>query len=65
MRDPVWEDIVLRLERGEAWAEVERKLDEAPPGWSEEDRAALWLSAWSYQPGGEQAAERLLELVGR
>jgi hypothetical protein len=65
VRDRVWQEIVLRLERGEAWAEVEHELDEASPGLSEDERDALWLSAWSYRPGQERAAERLLALVGR
>lgn len=65
MRDRVWEEIVPRLEHGEAWTEMERELNEGPPGLSEDECAALWLSAWSYRPGRERAAERLPALVGR
>jgi hypothetical protein len=65
VQDHLWEATVLRLERGEGWRELEGKLVQAVSGLSEDERAALWLAAWSYQPGGERAAQRVRELVGR
>ena len=41
MQDPVWEEIVLRLERGESWAEVAHELEQTPSGLNEEERAIL------------------------
>jgi hypothetical protein len=58
MLDPVWEELVARLERGATLAEVEEALVEVP-GLSEDERAALWLAAWSYRPGGGDLAEWL------
>jgi hypothetical protein len=65
VQDPVWEEIVLRLERGEAWAEVAHELDQASLRLNEDERAALWLSAWSSRPGGKTATDHLLAQVRR
>jgi hypothetical protein len=45
--DCVRDEIAFRLHRGERLAEVEREVI-APARLSEDDRAALWLFAWSY-----------------
>lgn len=65
MQEWVWHEIVLRLERGEPLAEVEAEVVEPVPGLSEDERAALWLSAWSYRPGGRGAAARVRAAVAR
>ena len=65
MQDPVWEEIVLRLERGEPWAELAHELEQTPSGLNEDERAALWLSAWSSRPGGKTATDHLLAQVQR
>ena len=44
------DEVALRLDRGERLARVEGELIEGAPALSEDERAALWLFAWSYQP---------------
>jgi hypothetical protein len=46
--EQVQDEIVLRLDRGEL-ADVEAELVDAAVGLSDDERAALWLFAWSYQ----------------
>lgn len=50
--------VAHRLERGARVADVEDELIEAAPGLSEDERAALWLFAWAYRPGGRRAARQ-------
>ena len=45
----VREEIALRLERGASVAEVQDEVIEPARELSEDERAALWLFAWSYQ----------------
>lgn len=65
MQDRLWEATVLRLERGEASAEVAHELEQASSELDEDERAALWLSAWSSRPGGKAATDRLIAQVRR
>lgn len=48
--DCLREEVALRLHRGERLAAVESELIEPAYGLSEDERAALWLFAWSYRP---------------
>jgi hypothetical protein len=45
----VQDEIALRLDRGESLADVEAELIDAAVAMSDDERAALWLFAWSYQ----------------
>jgi hypothetical protein len=46
--DCVQDEVVRRLDFGARLAEVHTEVVEATPGLSEDERAALWLLAWSY-----------------
>jgi len=46
----VRDEVAARLERGAALADLNAELIEAAPALSEDERAALWLFAWSYRP---------------
>jgi hypothetical protein len=61
----VRDEVALWLEHGAALAEVESELIEAAPGLSEDDRAALWLFAWSYRPRRRHATSNLTRAVAR
>ena len=63
MLDRVREELELRLEAGAHVAELERELVEAATVLSEEERAALWLFAWSYRPGHGDS-ERVVSVAG-
>ena len=52
--DCLRDEAVLRLEAGARSAEVQEGLIESSPGLSEDERAALWLFAWAYRPGGRR-----------
>jgi hypothetical protein len=41
--------IVARLDRGEDIAAIDTELIKPAPWLSEDERAALWLFAWSYR----------------
>jgi hypothetical protein len=56
--DYVRNEVVLRLDRGADLSEVQRELIEAAPGLSEDERAGLWLFAWSYHAVGRRGADR-------
>jgi len=43
------DEIVLRLDRGESLADVEAELVDAALALNDDERAALWLFAWSYR----------------
>ena len=45
----VQDEIALRLDRGESLADVEADLVDAAVALGDDERAALWLFAWSYQ----------------
>lgn len=49
LMDCVRDEVALRLERGACLVEVEGELIEGTPGLSEDERAAVWLFAWSYR----------------
>ena len=48
--DCVQNEVVRRLDSGARLAEVDSEVVEAAPGLGEDERAALWLLAWSYRP---------------
>jgi hypothetical protein len=52
------DDIALWLDRGAALAEVQGHLIEPAAVLSEDERAGLWLFAWSYAASGRRGAER-------
>jgi hypothetical protein len=56
-------EIALCLARGERLAEVEWRLIERAPGLSEDERAALWLFAWSYRPSRGSQTDRLIRVT--
>ena len=60
--DRVRDEVALRLDRGMSLAEVQSGLIEAAPGLSEDQRAVLWLFAWSYRPGTGQGLASVLGL---
>jgi hypothetical protein len=61
----VREELALRLERGAELGDVQGELIDAAPGLSEDERAALWLFAWSYRPrGGRDAGHMSGPIVG-
>jgi hypothetical protein len=57
--DCVQDEVARRLDCGARLAEVDREVVEATPGLSEDERAALWLFAWSYEPGARHSARAL------
>jgi hypothetical protein len=57
--------VALRLERGAGVADVESELIDAAPGLDEDERAALWLFAWAYRPGGRGAGRTGLGRVAK
>jgi hypothetical protein len=46
----VRDEVAACLERGMSLSDVDAELIEAAPALSEDERAALWLFAWSYLP---------------
>lgn len=54
--------IVSLLDAGEPLADVELQIDEAR-SFDEEERAALWLLAWSHDAAGPNHAERPIAAV--
>jgi hypothetical protein len=58
-------EVVVRLDRGADLSEVQRELIEAAPGLSEDERAGLWLFAWSYQAVGRRDAGREVGSIAR
>jgi hypothetical protein len=54
----VRDEVALRLDSGARLVDVEGELIEAEPGLSEDERAAVWLFAWSYRPRPETHRER-------
>lgn len=54
------DEIALRLDRGESLADVEAELVDVAVALSEDERAALWLFAWSYQASERHDNERVL-----
>jgi hypothetical protein len=63
--DYVRNEVVLRLDRGADLSEVLRELIEAAPGLSEDERAGLWLLAWSYQAVGRRGAGRAVGSIAQ
>jgi hypothetical protein len=55
--DCVRDEVALRLDDGAPLAEVEGELIETVPGLSEDERAAVWLFAWSYRPSTRSQTE--------
>jgi len=56
--DELRDAIALRLDVGWSLGQVERALIEPAARLSEDERAALWLFAWSYPPSGTRAPGR-------
>ena len=54
--EQVQDEIALRLDRGEQLAEVEAELVDSAVAVSEDERAALWLFAWSYRASARHDA---------
>jgi hypothetical protein len=48
------DELAVWLDRGVALPEVEARLIDRAPGLSEDERAALWLFAWSYRAGARR-----------
>jgi hypothetical protein len=59
------DDVAVWLDRGAALAEVQGQLIESAPALSEDERAGLWLFAWSYAASGRRGAPRQPGLVAR
>ena len=53
------DEIVFRLHRGEQLGAVESEVIEPTPRLSEDERAALWLFAWTYPPQATSDTDRL------
>jgi hypothetical protein len=53
--DRVQGEVVRRLDVGARLAEVDTDVVAAIPGLSEDERAALWLLAWSYRSGARHS----------
>ena len=49
MLDPYRHEIALRLDEGYELSDIERYVIESAVELSDDDRAALWLFAWSYR----------------
>ncbi len=60
----VRDEVALRLNRGARLADVQREVIDVAPGVSEDERAALWLYAWSYSRDGAMSARRVVESIG-
>ena len=65
MVDHVRDEVARWLEHGAAVAEVENELIETTPGLSDDDRAALWLFAWSYRPSRRRPQAKPARAVAR
>jgi hypothetical protein len=48
--DCLRDEVALRLDNGERLSRVEDQVIEGAVGLNEDERAALWLFAWSYRP---------------
>jgi hypothetical protein len=60
LSDFLRDEIALRLDDGEGLAEVDHELIERASRLSEDERAALWLFAWSYRPSGSSQPGRFI-----
>jgi hypothetical protein len=49
------QEVVLRMSRGERFIDVEDPINSS--GFSVDEKAAIWLLAWSYVPAGAQRRE--------
>jgi hypothetical protein len=58
LSDCVQEEVRFRLDQGASVAEVQKQLIDGAPGLNEEERAALWLFAWSYRATARGGAGR-------
>jgi hypothetical protein len=63
--DALRDEIALRLERGESLRDVEKELIEPATGVNDDERAGLWLFAWSYAQHARHSLARELISVGR
>jgi hypothetical protein len=50
------DEIALRLDRGESLAKIEGELVDSAGALSDDEQAALWLFAWSYQANSHTTA---------
>ena len=61
--DCVRDEVASRLDRGAAVSEVQAELIDGAPGLEEDERAALWLFAWSYGASARRYVEQEPRLV--
>lgn len=61
--DPYRQEIAMRLEEGFGLSEVERYLIEPAVELTDDERAALWLYAWSYHASLERGAVQYETLI--
>jgi len=65
MLDWCREQIMLRLDSGCDLDEIETELIDSPPGLSDDERAALWLFAWSYRHSPARRTPAVEEALAR
>lgn len=63
--DCLRDEVALRLDRWEGLSRVEDQLIEGALGLNEDERAALWLFAWSYRPAAGTQSGRVAGLLAR
>jgi hypothetical protein len=54
------DEITLRLDRGQKLADVEAELVDSAVALNDDERAALWLFAWSYRASERPDAGQVL-----
>jgi hypothetical protein len=62
--DFVVQELAARLELGASLDAVQDQVIDAAPALSEDERAALWLFAWSYRPQATARPRDLLKARG-
>ena len=61
----IQDDIAHRLDRAERLADIEVKLGDVEPDLNDDERAALWLFAWSYRPNARHAGRQSVAGIER
>jgi hypothetical protein len=59
------DEIAIRRDQGASLAEVQAELIECADGPGEDERAALWLFAWSYRPDARGRRPPLADRIDR
>jgi hypothetical protein len=62
--DRVRQEVEARLEFGASLDAVEHEVIDAAPALSEDERAGLWLFAWSFRPHASARPRDLLRAQG-